>query len=310
MKIVAPAYYKDFNCIADKCRHSCCIGWEISVDDDALNLYRRAGNSLGEEICRNISYSSDGAQFITGENKKCPFLMGDGLCRIIKEEGDDWLCQICRDHPRFRNYFSDRVEIGIGMCCEEAARLIISAKDASLEVIEDDDFDTGTDEADEELFEMRDQILGCIHDENTSFLEVTRSLKEWFPKAEICGSPLFWHEFLNSLEYMDVQWHDCTSALSNGNGAWLEFCNVSDTVCKNIFGYFLLRHLPKVFEDYSYDTCISFCLTSTALICYMFANSRLENKEKIEDFARMYSCEIEYSDENTYAVLDMIEESI
>ena len=29
MTVTVPSYYKDFKCIADKCRHSCCIGWEI-----------------------------------------------------------------------------------------------------------------------------------------------------------------------------------------------------------------------------------------------------------------------------------------
>ena len=39
MKLYAPAYYKEFACIADRCKHSCCIGWEIDVDDDARELY-------------------------------------------------------------------------------------------------------------------------------------------------------------------------------------------------------------------------------------------------------------------------------
>ena len=34
MRIIAPDYYREFHCIADKCRHSCCIGWEIDIDAD------------------------------------------------------------------------------------------------------------------------------------------------------------------------------------------------------------------------------------------------------------------------------------
>ena len=33
MKLYAPEYYKQFQCIADKCTHSCCIGWEIDIDE-------------------------------------------------------------------------------------------------------------------------------------------------------------------------------------------------------------------------------------------------------------------------------------
>ena len=36
MDIFAPSYYKKFKCIADKCHHNCCIGWEIDIDDEAL----------------------------------------------------------------------------------------------------------------------------------------------------------------------------------------------------------------------------------------------------------------------------------
>ena len=32
MKEYIPDYYKDFQCIADKCKDSCCIGWEIMID--------------------------------------------------------------------------------------------------------------------------------------------------------------------------------------------------------------------------------------------------------------------------------------
>ena len=33
MLYTIPDYYKEFQCIADQCEHSCCIGWEIDVDD-------------------------------------------------------------------------------------------------------------------------------------------------------------------------------------------------------------------------------------------------------------------------------------
>ena len=39
MKLFAPKYYEDFSCIADKCRHSCCIGWEIDIDPETLAKY-------------------------------------------------------------------------------------------------------------------------------------------------------------------------------------------------------------------------------------------------------------------------------
>ena len=39
MILRVPSYYKTFQCIADKCEHSCCIGWEIDIDEDSYDYY-------------------------------------------------------------------------------------------------------------------------------------------------------------------------------------------------------------------------------------------------------------------------------
>ena len=40
MKTVAPDYYPNFKCIASECRHNCCIGWEIDIDEDTFEYYK------------------------------------------------------------------------------------------------------------------------------------------------------------------------------------------------------------------------------------------------------------------------------
>ena len=50
MKEVFPNYYKKFKCIKDKCKHNCCIGWEIDIDEDTMDLY----NSLDEIVNRYL----------------------------------------------------------------------------------------------------------------------------------------------------------------------------------------------------------------------------------------------------------------
>ena len=39
MIAITPDYYNKFKCIANRCRHSCCIGWEIDIDDSTLQKY-------------------------------------------------------------------------------------------------------------------------------------------------------------------------------------------------------------------------------------------------------------------------------
>ena len=69
----------------------------------------------GKRLWENIDESGETACFRMAEGERCPFLNGDGLCDLILAEGPDILCQICTDHPRFRNFYADREEIGLGM---------------------------------------------------------------------------------------------------------------------------------------------------------------------------------------------------
>ena len=50
MILRVPSYYKTFQCIADKCEHSCCIGWEIDIDEDSYDYYMGIDGALGERL--------------------------------------------------------------------------------------------------------------------------------------------------------------------------------------------------------------------------------------------------------------------
>ena len=85
MKLYSPAYYSTFKCIADRCRHSCCVGWEISVDPSTMKRYREMGEA-GREILSHID-CEDG--LIMLDEERCPFLDDRGLCKIISSYGED-----------------------------------------------------------------------------------------------------------------------------------------------------------------------------------------------------------------------------
>ena len=63
MTLYAPKYYKDFKCTADKCSHSCCIGWEIDIDPDTQNKYNELTDGYSNVIKNSIS--SEGAPHFT-----------------------------------------------------------------------------------------------------------------------------------------------------------------------------------------------------------------------------------------------------
>ena len=164
MNIYVPEYYPAFRCVASACRHTCCAGWEIDIDDESLARYELLPGPFGDRVRRCVS-RGDTPHFILTEDERCPLLNGDNLCELILHEGEGALCQICADHPRFRNYFSYRVEMGLGLVCEEAARLILSwPRPLRLIRLEGDEAETPT-EDERYLFDLRDRWLSGIPEE-------------------------------------------------------------------------------------------------------------------------------------------------
>lgn len=97
-------FFQNFHCIAGDCKHSCCIGWEIDIDEDTLDYYRQIGGDFGRRLSANIA--TDGTpHFKLTKDERCPFLNQQNLCDIILNLGEESLCQICTDHPRFRSFF-------------------------------------------------------------------------------------------------------------------------------------------------------------------------------------------------------------
>ncbi len=125
MKIQVPSYYDKFKCIADKCVDNCCIGWEIDVDEATLEKYEDLRGEEGNSI-RSTLNNGNPTTFKLLENERCANLDCQGLCKIISCLGEGYLCQICRDHPRYFNETPNGMEGGIGLACEEAARLILT----------------------------------------------------------------------------------------------------------------------------------------------------------------------------------------
>ena len=99
MKLYAPKYYEKFVCIADRCRHSCCIGWEIDVDRETAEKYKKMTDGYGLEIKKSLSHKGT-THFKLKKDDRCPHLNDHGLCKIILNVGEDCLCEICREHPR------------------------------------------------------------------------------------------------------------------------------------------------------------------------------------------------------------------
>ena len=163
MKVFAPDYYTGFRCVAGACRHSCCVGWEIDVDPETMKRYQSMEGELGAKLKRCID-PDPVPHFILSDQERRPFLTEENLCQIILQAGEESLCQICADHPRFRNFWSDRIEIGLGLACEEAARLILTSPHP-LRLVPLEDTEEPPEipsEAESALLTCRDRLLASV----------------------------------------------------------------------------------------------------------------------------------------------------
>ena len=307
-----PDYYPLFHCIAGRCRHNCCIGWEIDVDGDSLAAYDQIGGEMGERLHKCIDRSGEMPHFLLGEQERCPFLNGKNLCDLILYGGEDMLCQICTDHPRYRSFFSERTEIGVGLCCEEAARLILTRPEKTMLVT------TGEGELDEEetaLLTLRDRLFTLAQNREEP---IKRRIEQILSAcgAHVPDVPLVhWAEFYLSLERMDEAWTGILEALREHADElplddFAAHMKGRETEYEQLLIYFLYRHVPTALDDGDVSSKAAFAVLSVRLLFSLGALHLLLHGEfTVEDqieLCRLYSAEVEYSDDNMDALFDAL----
>ncbi|WP_238915821.1 flagellin lysine-N-methylase [Clostridium sp. YIM B02555] len=123
--ILKTTNYDKFKCTADKCKLTCCEGWDVSVDADTYNKWEKDKCS---EILKNIKVKKSGdnvSYSIAKENHEtCPFLDMKGLCEIVKKHGEEYISSICHTFPRVENKFEDRREFSLSCACPEVVEII------------------------------------------------------------------------------------------------------------------------------------------------------------------------------------------
>ena len=123
---IRPSFADAFSCKAGECRHSCCKGWEIDIDDRSLSLYRQLPGTWWERMNAAVSVDESGAHFVLTAQDACPFLRQDGLCDLILAFGEDVLCDICALHPRFYELIGMYELSGLGLSCEAVCELLLA----------------------------------------------------------------------------------------------------------------------------------------------------------------------------------------
>ena len=310
MRLIAPNYYTSFSCIGSHCKHNCCIGWEIDVDDFSLSYYKSLNGALGKKLKENIYVDACGAHFALDGNDRCPFLTDDGLCEIINEIGEDALCDICAKHPRFRNSYSDHIEVGIGLACEEAARIILTNKNPVEFITLDNVYKNNKpNQKENEFLSERENLFSQIQNNERTFLQKISFLYERYKLKPFEHISEFARCYLN-FEHLTKEWPELLENLASRSiKADKLFENTSyDKPFENLLHYFLFRHLNPSLTYVEMCATVGAAILSVFIIASVFVQKGDPSIESLIDISRLYSSEIEYSDVNMELLVDIVEE--
>lgn len=155
--------YDSFKCIADKCKFTCCEGWDVSIDSDTYSKWNKLND---KNLLSNIKVNNCRGKKTYSIDKEtkdaCPFLDNKGLCNVVKSNGDEYLSLTCRTFPRIYNKFDDVTEVSLSCSCPEVVE-IISNINEEINIISESENDLL-----EEFLELkiRKNIINIINKEN------------------------------------------------------------------------------------------------------------------------------------------------
>ena len=255
-----PDYCKDFRCIASECRHTCCAGWTICIDEKSLARF-------GQDpwIAREI----DDGCFVLREDGMCPFLRDDKLCEMILSRGEDCLCDICKEHPRFYNCFEDRTEAGIGLVCEEACRLVLD-HEGPFELASEDGSKLPLPSYVVPVFDSSLPLSARLAKLTGGVRSGSKMRAMLFAQMEVMDPA--WSSLLSSIVETPVSAEDEDRVIDENSSA-----------LANLAAYLLYR----------YKGASRFAAEATYLVADLVSKGC-----EVHDAARMFSGEVEYSDIN------------
>lgn len=291
MKLKAPKYFSEFKCIADKCQHSCCIGWEIDVDSDTLEKHKNSQIPYCQKVVESISLT-DTPHFILKENDRCPHLENNGLCRIITEMSEDYLCDICREHPRFYNFTINGKEVGLGMACEEASRIILSSDDYNvyIDINEIDDYQFCSEF---NAVNEREKIYNLLKS-NDTYENIIKSLQEHYNVSINSTDNDKYINTISSFEYLNEDNKKLFSCFSGDRNYPEEFAKILERA----LAYFLYRYTSEAYDEAEFRVSVGLSLFLEHLLASLTKCCEKQDFQSIVELARMLSEEIEYSEEN------------
>lgn len=367
MLLRVPTYYEKFHCLAGACKHSCCIGWEIDIDEDTYDYYRQVPGAFGQRLRTHMVQDEVNSFALAGDGR-CPFLNRENLCDICIALGEEALSEVCTEYPRFVTEYGDVREKSMAISCEEVARLVLgtgepfSCAEFSMEEAADEYEDPEWDDEEERALDpawyrplelARDAAICVCQKRELSIRkrmelllglgsavqeqlvrENTGEIKKIAARYEagegkpvdleaVLGGREERYEAYAELEVLDEEWEAAFKKLrecfdgadaADRRREWIgKFEETYDSwqwEYEQLLVYFIFRYTMQTVYDCNFLSHMCYAVESLLMIRdldavrFMEQGGRFTLQDQI-DIARIYSREVEHSEEN----LEMLQES-
>lgn len=180
--------YDSFKCIAGECPKSCCIGWQIVIDEDSLKKYKKYKGDFKDRLKEGIDWKEGVYKQCGG---RCAMLNDRNLCDEQLTLGEEGLCYTCGMYPRHIEEYDGRNEYSLSLSCPEAARMTVERKtpvnftdyenDDECEEIEDYDYLLDT-----KLEDSREVLYKIARDRNLPLFARMELLRRFAVKLQEC----------------------------------------------------------------------------------------------------------------------------
>ena len=303
-------YNKNFVCIGSNCKHNCCIGWQIDIDKKSLNLYQALSKTdarFNSDCFSEKTFNLNSKHNIGAG--RCPFLDDDNLCYIIKNYGKKALCKTCKTHPRFKNFFTGRIETGLGLYCEHAGKIILSFKPKMKEVLVKDDLkNTKLSTFEKKILSFRKKTLSIAQNRK---LSINQRLMDLSKLSNINLEKNSFNDWLNIYSKLDkLNINNFRFDMITQSKTFAPIVQDFEREYEQLLSYLIYRHLSRAIDLLDLRVRLGFVILSFNMINHIFSCQDEKTINSLVEVCRFYSSEIETSDDNIFALLNEVENLI
>lgn len=189
MILRVPEYYDEFSCIASRCKDSCCAGWEIDIDDESYEYYRSVEGPFGDRLRESMFVAEDGGyRFKLKGPKRCAMLNDNNLCDLYTALGEEALCEVCTEYPRFSLVYGQVEQKALSFSCEEVGRILFGRTEPEQLIDIELPGDCEDDEEDPQYVAFMEWVqkeaVAILQNRELSITERTREFLAWCDRVQ------------------------------------------------------------------------------------------------------------------------------